>query len=531
MNACGLEAKLKFLQNDSSYDSADTLASDVIVFVESKTDETSETLIQNFFDQHGFVTFFKHRKKLSSSKSGGIVICIKKELHDQKLCKIILSKSHFVSWCTLDKSLFGTCKDILLGAVYTPPEGSRYASSYCYSDIENEILTLNADQSSHVLLLGDFNAHVANECDFIQCDDIDRVINFPADYESESATTRIGYKLTDFNISLSRNSQDKHRVNNFGNAFLDMCKSLSLVLYNGRMGNDYDGKITNIKAKTVVDYVVSDIDLIPYVHNFEVLDFDPLLSDIHCPLHVSFSASQDKLLTVESSDEMEQEVDNTECKKIMWCKDHIAQLNANLSDDCLSNLHNLLLSDTSVDMLYDELKKVIFDACDDCGMVKNLKKKKKKKTKQQPNKVWFNNDCHVARANYHHLRNVYLRNKNDVNLEKMKAASKHYKSVSRKAVKTHKKETIKTLRNTKTKDPKKYWSIINGRKKNPTIPVSLETMRDHFEKLSAGCATQDDSSENVMIHDLTDQFVESEEAHNILNKDFTIDELSKTVKK
>ena len=36
--------------------------------------------------------------------------------------------------------------------------------------------------------------------------------------------------------------------------------------------------------KHVIDYVIMSPELFPSIHYFEVLEFDPLFSDIHCPV-------------------------------------------------------------------------------------------------------------------------------------------------------------------------------------------------------------------------------------------------------
>ena len=61
---------------------------------------------------------------------------------------------------------------------------------------------------------------------------------------------------------------------------MDLCKSLDIHIVNGRCGNDsHIGKQT-CRNSSVIDYVIMSQELFPSIH--EVLDFDPLLSDIHC---------------------------------------------------------------------------------------------------------------------------------------------------------------------------------------------------------------------------------------------------------
>ena len=71
VNACGLKSKLDLFDHN-------ILKNNILIFTESKTDKTCETVISKYFDEHDFITFFKHRKTLNIHKSGGITICIKR---------------------------------------------------------------------------------------------------------------------------------------------------------------------------------------------------------------------------------------------------------------------------------------------------------------------------------------------------------------------------------------------------------------------------------------------------------------------
>ena len=71
VNACGLKSKLDLFDHN-------ILKNNILIFTESKTDKTCETVISKYFDEHNFITFFKHRKTLNIHKSGGITICIKR---------------------------------------------------------------------------------------------------------------------------------------------------------------------------------------------------------------------------------------------------------------------------------------------------------------------------------------------------------------------------------------------------------------------------------------------------------------------
>ena len=79
----------------------------------------------------------------------------------------------------------------------------------------------------------------------------------------------------------SRNNVDKV-VNNYGNRLLTLCKTLEVFIVNGRLGEDANrGKLT-CNNVSLIDYFICSPLIFPNVSNFDVLDFDPLLSDIHC---------------------------------------------------------------------------------------------------------------------------------------------------------------------------------------------------------------------------------------------------------
>ena len=66
-----------------------------------------------------------------------------------------------------------------------------------------------------------------------------------------------------------------------------MCKSNNLFIANSRIGKD-----TNIGKKpcndlSVVDYLIISANLFSVNKNFDVLDYDPLFSDVHCALYSS----------------------------------------------------------------------------------------------------------------------------------------------------------------------------------------------------------------------------------------------------
>ena len=76
------------------------------------------------------------------------------------------------------------------------------------------------------------------------------------------------------------------RMNSRGKDLLDMCKSLDLIISNGRKSGDLFGHYTCFRwnGNSVVDYLVTSSSVFKKVSTFEVADFFPWLSD-HSPLY------------------------------------------------------------------------------------------------------------------------------------------------------------------------------------------------------------------------------------------------------
>ncbi|CAG2213504.1 unnamed protein product [Mytilus edulis] len=86
------------------------------------------------------------------------------------------------------------------------------------------------------------------------------------------------------NISMQRYSKCACRPNTYGHRLLELCKKMNIYIANSRIGNDKTvGKIT-CNDVSVVDYLILSSDLFQMTKNFEVEEFNPILSDVHCNL-------------------------------------------------------------------------------------------------------------------------------------------------------------------------------------------------------------------------------------------------------
>ena len=186
-------------------------------------------------------------------------------------------------WFTVNNYLFHEL--VLFGVVYIPPENSSYSSISIFDSIENDIITLNPENNHRICSIGDFNAHTSiadyhtyvNEhiCDTFSLDDVTRqVLNKSL--------------LEDLGITTVRHSFDKSKIDNYSSRLLSLCKSFDIHIANGRLFKDKGIGAATCKNSTVVDYCIMSPEMFSYVSHFEILPFDPLLSDVHNGIAVEF---------------------------------------------------------------------------------------------------------------------------------------------------------------------------------------------------------------------------------------------------
>ena len=64
-----------------------------------------------------------------------------------------------------------------------------------------------------------------------------------------------------------------------------MIQLLNMVILNGRYG-DSSNECT-CTSGSVIDYAVSSIDFIKNISCFNIIDYNPLLSDVHKPIEIA----------------------------------------------------------------------------------------------------------------------------------------------------------------------------------------------------------------------------------------------------
>ena len=440
LNVCGLQSKLKFTEFSNIFQTYD-----VLVFVETKLDDLD---IIDLPDGFSYVT--KNRKG-ATKKSGGIVIIYKNIL--KEFISFIESESQYVQWFKFQKCLLNCEKDVLFGAVYIPPENSKYANTDAFEEIEIELLTFADKFDSYVSLIGDFNAKTGTRDDFIVPDESligifelesdDEILSYMLDYEQ--------LKLQ--NIPLSRMSECHCNINNYGHKLLDMCKKLNVYIANSRLGSDIGIGRTTCKDISVIDYLLLSSKLFSLVDEFEILDFVPLFSDVHNAIHIVFKS-------VLPHDEITHDTSQNS-PSIKWNDNNRNEFvnTFHNSQDQLTNimndLENIHTRDTCTQQDIDNITGEINELFQNTAKA-TLSKPHYKSRKKPNSKPWYTNKCLTSRKKFHKARKRYNIHKNEVTRKQLLETSKSYKMVTNQAYKNYQFDFEQKLRNTSKNKGKSF---------------------------------------------------------------------------
>ena len=136
-----------------------------------------------------------------------------------------------------------------------------------------------------MLLTRDLNSRTKNISEIAQTDtELLELCNIDSnDVENNDNSAYVVTILEELGIPICRKSLDS-KSNTSGHRLIELCKNNNLLILNGRVGEDQNiGNFTTTR-NFVVDYIIMSADSLRYLQDFKVHKFDPLLSDIYCPI-------------------------------------------------------------------------------------------------------------------------------------------------------------------------------------------------------------------------------------------------------
>ncbi|CAG2250620.1 unnamed protein product [Mytilus edulis] len=403
---------------------------------------------------------------------------------------------------------------VLFGAVYIPPENSKYANTDAFEEIEIELLTFADKFDSYVSLIGDFNAKTGTRDDFIVPDESligifelesdDEILSYMLDYEQ--------LKLQ--NIPLSRMSECHCNINNYGHKLLDMCKKTNVYIANSRLGSDIGIGRTTCKDISVIDYLLLSSKLFSLVDEFEILDFVPLflMFTMQYSLFLNQYYHMMKLhmihhKTIKWNDNNRNEFVNT----FHNSQDQLTNI--------MNDLENIHTRDTCTQQDIDNITGEINELFQNTAKA-TLSKPHYKSRKKPNSKPWYTNKCLTSRKKIHKARKRYNIHKNEVTRKQLLETSKSYKMVTNQAYKNYQFDFEQKLRNTSKKQGKEFWKILNKfvKNKDEKSEISVETLHDYFKSMNEN-NVHDEIDIDIDVNNLPPDIEE------LLNSPITVEEI------
>ena len=464
------------------------------IYVSKLEDETFQNTLENFdilclqethtskSDRPNFKKFvaIPHCREISGNKRyfGGMLLLIRRTIRKgvKVNSKIDVDSLEIV----LDRGFFGFRNNVKILFTYASPVNSSYTISRDQNVLE-KIETYINDGRNCYFCMGDLNGRTKTDEDFVR-DSTDKhspIVDIPS-YSNDT--------------ELKRNNRDTQAIDEHGKMILEICKSNSLRILNGRTSGDEFGTFTRYPKRrnenpSVIDYTLCGEALLPLVHSFSVLPFTEI-SD-HCCISTFIKINQN--LTRDDTQEADEISVNPNPPRLKYDRDriHIFQTNIQRSEkfEPLRTLVNKPELDKSeIDLSISKLNELLIDSA-----VKSFPGNSRKKTqrkKESFNKNWFDKNCKA-------LRKIFRKKCQDITkhpFDKQKRyeyvrTRNEYKRACRKAEKNSRNELTKKLLNIGLNNPKEFWNIIKkmndwGKdKKDETDQIKPSVWKEYFNKL------------------------------------------------
>ncbi|CAG2247285.1 unnamed protein product [Mytilus edulis] len=341
---------------------------DFISLVETKTDDLDK------IDIPGFTFHLKNRKNIARVKSGGIAFGYKSHL--ENFVKPVENFSSLVYWWKISSDLLKTDQDVMIGNIYIPPENSVYKVPDAFNELEQEFLKFSVEYK-YILLNGDFNSRTSRDVEYIE------IVHSQHDIV-DTDNVDILNNLELYDMSKVRCSMDTSK-NAYGNMLLEMCKNNNIIILNGRVNGDKEGKFTCRQA-SVVDYFICTYDFLCFVVNMYVQDFSKLFSDVHSPLILSLNFEdgiEEDVHIAENSVENAREVKRVQKWDVEKKNDFVEFIDKDKISDLVAELESVdsnHLSQGKINEVVEKINSILLDAAENVLDSSNPTATKAKKT-------------------------------------------------------------------------------------------------------------------------------------------------------
>ena len=435
---------------------------------------------------------YRVRKANSKGKgSGGVAIFSKP--HISKYITPVTRNNQDVAWVKIDKSLCG--RDVFLGTAYFSPTGTKEHIAKQFGDLGEDIAKFQ--QKGEVIIQGDLNARTGREKDFVNLHSIER----HTDYREEEEPGIV-----------QRNSEDTF-INKRGEELLELCKSLNMVILNGRKIGDPWGKMTSHQhnGSAVVDYAIVSGNLLRDIGNFTVGDFSAWVSD-HCHLLFNLSSSAQNV-----SKEREQLASVPKSYRFQE-GDREKLIQSLKIDENLKILDELAISPSDPETLINKTTEILISTCEKAGI-----KPKKLPVSNKTSDPWFDDECDQLKKSIKRKCQVLRNNhKNESVRKEILAENKLFKKLIKRKKEEYKEKIVQDMSLSKG-DLKTFWKLLgklqNENKNASKDHIPAKRWNDHFQKIltsKTGNPTLPPNSDKVGVLDYDISLEELKKAAYIL---------------
>jgi len=507
LNVCGILSKLKFP------DFSDLINNyDVFVCTECKIAD------YDIIELDGYTCFTQARKQKFFRRSGGISVFVKLSVACN--IEIVESECDYIMWIKFKSPSLSIEQDVLLGAVYVPPETSRFYNKDELCLLENEVNDM-CNISDYVLLTGDFNGHTGTADEFTVSDDFLNSLFGMAD-DSDTDLNHLNLLYNNQNFAPHRTSVDT-RVNSIGNTIVELCRNNELYILNGRFSDDKSTGKSTFKTNSVIDYTICSAKLLAHLHKFTISDVEQLLSDGHAVLSVSLnldytgvtagtampSSSQPPKWRPESSNDFVQNINHAMVSDInnmlnLFPRSFPVQQNA---IDGITNKLSQLFRD-SANMTFPRV-----DRPSRSNHVNNS-------SNTRNSKPWYGHRCRNARTTYNRARKRYKITKSISDRQALNSASKSYKRTMNYHINQYKFNQANKLRGISQRDPKAYWNFL--KRLNVNKSSSSPTLNELHDYLKTCSNVESSDAANIV-----DPNIDNDD--DILNSPILPEEIEKMI--
>jgi len=212
------------------------------------------------------------------------------------------------------------------------------------------------------------------------------------------------------------------------------------------------------------------------IDNFEIEDYDPLFSDVHCKMNLSLGK-----LCVQRNEE---KLENATQKKVdigKWDNQKVQEFRNNLEMD---KINELLLEienkeDSDIESIMTSVNEILISSAQ-----KTFPPKAQGNAYKGSRFIEnYSKLCQEKKREYNKAKSYHKRMRTAESHTNLVRKSKEYKKEVRKHALKLKREKRDKLKKLKSENSKEYWKIINGKKKTK-VEADNTVLFNHFKELS-----------------------------------------------